>query len=105
MCLCMTNTPYSQYNASELILRDHLAIDRTVLANERTMLAYIRTAAILFGGAVTLIKFFPEQKMIHVLGIIFTLLAIVMLVIGWARYSKLRSALKKVQNTSIPRRG
>ena len=28
----------------ELIMRDHLAADRTALANERTFLAYIRTA-------------------------------------------------------------
>ncbi len=30
--------------AEDLILRDHLAIDRTALANERTLLAYLRTA-------------------------------------------------------------
>lgn len=31
-------------SGGDLILRDHLAIDRTVLANERTLLAYGRTA-------------------------------------------------------------
>ena len=40
----MKKNPYEQFADSELILRDHLAIDRTVLANERTFLAYCRPA-------------------------------------------------------------
>ena len=40
-------TPY-QIIDGQLILRDHLAADRTVLANERTFLAYIRTTLTLF---------------------------------------------------------
>jgi putative membrane protein len=40
--------PYSDVRPSEMILRDHLAVDRTVLANERTLLAYARTALTLF---------------------------------------------------------
>ena len=31
-------------NDKELILRDHLALERTKLANERTLFAYIRMA-------------------------------------------------------------
>ena len=38
-----------QFTAEELILRDHLALDRTRLANERTLLAYLRTALMLHG--------------------------------------------------------
>src|SRR6185295_16463822 len=54
-----------QYTIEELILRDHLAIDRTKLANERTLLAYLRTALMLMvagataervmGGSITVI--------------------------------------------------
>lgn len=35
--------PYQSFEEEELILRDELAIDRTILANERTLLAYVRT--------------------------------------------------------------
>jgi len=45
----MKDEPYSAFSRKELILRDHLAVQRTVLANERTLLAYIRTALTLFG--------------------------------------------------------
>ena len=39
-----TARPPEQSFKPELILRDHLALDRTVLANERTLLAYFRMA-------------------------------------------------------------
>ena len=42
-----------QFTAEELILRDHLAIDRTKLANERTLLAYLRTALMLMVAGAT----------------------------------------------------
>jgi len=35
---------YEQFSRSELILRDHLAIDRTRLANDRTLLAFVHSA-------------------------------------------------------------
>jgi putative membrane protein len=34
--------PYDRFKNNELILRDELAVDRTLLANERTLLAYLR---------------------------------------------------------------
>lgn len=34
-----------KFNKDEMILRDFLAVDRTLLANERTLLAYIRPAS------------------------------------------------------------
>ena len=39
----MNHKPYSQFDSDDLILRDHLAIERTRLANERTLLAYLRS--------------------------------------------------------------
>jgi len=39
---------YEGVKPDQLILRDHLALDRTELANERTLLAYIRTSLALF---------------------------------------------------------
>ena len=54
---------YSAVEADQLILRDHLPIDRTVLANERTLLAYVRTALALFVSGVTFIKFFDSRLM------------------------------------------
>lgn len=44
----------------DLSLNDHLAVDRTALANERTLLAYVRTALQLTVAGVSLIKFFDD---------------------------------------------
>ena len=44
-----------------LILRDHLAIDRTKLANIRTFLAYFRTALLVCASGISFIKIFPNE--------------------------------------------
>ena len=52
---------YEDLDPDELILRDYLALDRTVLANERTLLAYLRTAIALLAGGATLLKIFAPS--------------------------------------------
>ncbi len=53
-------SPYAKFLKSQLILRDELAIDRTVLANERTLLAYLRTGLALVITGAGLVKFFND---------------------------------------------
>ena len=43
-------------NKSEMTLRDHLAMDRTRLANQRTLLAFIGTSLHFLAGAITFAK-------------------------------------------------
>jgi len=57
----MKNKPYSKFEGSELILRDELAIDRTVLANERTLLAYLRSAVALLIAGTSIMHFSNEE--------------------------------------------
>lgn len=52
--------PYKNFTTKELILRDHLAIDRTVLSNETTLFSYIRTSLALIAAGATLIHFLRE---------------------------------------------
>jgi putative membrane protein len=53
----MAHGPYSRFEAAELILRDQLAIDRTLLANERTFLSYLRSGVALLIAGVSIIHF------------------------------------------------
>lgn len=53
----MSYDPYSRFKKEELILRDYLAADRTTLANERTLLSYIRTSLALAAAGGSLIHF------------------------------------------------
>jgi putative membrane protein len=43
----MKKSPYYRFESTDLILRDELAVDRTLLANERTLLAYLRSGVAL----------------------------------------------------------
>ncbi len=53
----MNQDPYSRFKKEELILRDYLAADRTILANERNLLSYIRTSVALAAAGGSLIHF------------------------------------------------
>ncbi len=53
----MLNTDYEHYDSESLSLRDRLALDRTELANERTLLSYVRTMAGLIAVGGTLFHF------------------------------------------------
>ena len=65
----MPQNPYEKFDKSERILRDELAIDRTVLANERTLLAYERTALTLIIAGLTFLHFF-EAGSLRIVGLI-----------------------------------
>jgi len=50
------NVQIYKFPRNEMILRDFLAIDRTMLANERTFLAWFRTSISLIAGGGALLK-------------------------------------------------
>lgn len=70
-----------------LSLTDWLALERTRLANERTFLAYFRTAFALVAGGLTIARL-EALRDIHWLGYVFVGLAPIMLITGiWRLYS------------------
>ena len=78
--------PYSKINPDNMILRDHLAYDRTVLANERTLLSYLRTAIALLAAGTTLVKIFPEEPAMVKLGSVLLAIGCVAAAIGIWRF-------------------
>jgi putative membrane protein len=83
---------YARYKREDLILRDYLAADRTVLANERTFMAFIRTAIALAAAGGSLIHFF-ETAAIKIGGAILIVLAVATMVWGVQRYLHYRRHL------------
>ncbi len=81
----MRSMPYFKFDPREFILRDWLALDRTVLANERTILAYTRTALTLILAGLTLIRFFGPDVW-ATMGYLSLTLGILLWVIGFRRY-------------------
>jgi putative membrane protein len=84
---------YSNVGKQHLILRDHLAIDRTILANERTFLSYIRTALTLFVVGTTFIKLF-DSFIIRLIGELCFPIGIAIFILGFVRYHQ---AIKMIQ--------
>ena len=82
-------------------LADELAVRRTQLANERTWLAYIRTALTLFIAGVSFIQFFTS-KILQGIGWLFIPLAVVTVLLGWLRYVRSGKIIRELQKGGNP---
>src|SRR5690606_1374327 len=83
----------------EVILRDYLAIERTRLANERTLLSYIRSSLYLMlaGIAFFQLKSVPDFKYLAMLSLIFSA---IFFIIGIYRFLILKKSLKTLYYNS-----
>lgn len=73
--------------------RDYLALVRTDLANERTLLAYGRTALMVSATGVTLLKFYPDSLTIRILSWPLIALGLLIALFGIIRFARLQSRL------------
>ena len=79
-----------------LPLSDQLAISRTDLANERTLLAYVRTALALAAGGVGLVQIFTSPAVVA-LGWALIPGGALVLIVGVVRFQRERRALRKIE--------
>ena len=92
----MKKNPYERFDTNQLILRDELAIDRTILANERTMLAYLRGAITLIISGITVIHF-VKTDMLYYVGISIIPIGIITGIFGTVRYRKMNNRLRAIR--------
>ncbi len=97
------DSPYRRFEDAELILRDELAIDRTILANERTLLSYLRSGVALLIAGVTIIHY-ATDTWFRMVGVLCIPVGIVTGVIGVLRYRKMHKAISRMQRCSIANR-
>ena len=82
---------------------DQLDVDvRFLLANERTMLAWLRTALTLLAGGVALAHFAENRTVLSVVGVGLIVLGGICCVIGYARY---RAAGRAIRAGQLPAAG
>lgn len=81
-------------NDESIILRDFLALERTRLANERTLLSYIRTSLYLVLGGIAFLKLEGFVNL-QWLGYVSLGLSFCFIIIGILRFSHLKRSLKK----------
>ena len=77
-----------------MILRDHLALERTRLANERTLLAYTRSSCYLVIGGLALVQLEGHGDLLCWVGLLSLVLSAAFLVIGIVRFMGLKHQLK-----------
>jgi len=85
---------YKFENREKIILRDFLALERTRLANERTLFSYIRTSLYLLLGGIALLQIQGFER-IEWLGYVSVTLSVIILIIGIFRFNHLKYKLKK----------
>lgn len=94
----MSKSPYEELDTKDLILRDHLAIDRTELSNENTLLAYIRTSLTILIAGVSLLKFF-DLFILDITGWVFVVAGIAVFVFGLYRFKVTESDMRKIRES------
>jgi putative membrane protein len=75
--------------------REELGIARTVLANERTLLAIIRTALGSFLGGAGLIKFFGHP-VFEIVGILLMTISAIILFVGIRKYLTIKKLISDI---------
>jgi putative membrane protein len=83
----------SYENKEQIILRDHLAMERTKLANERTLLSYLRTSLYLVLGGFAFLGM-KDLEQLKNLGYLSLALSVILLIIGVVRFHQLKKHLK-----------
>lgn len=89
-------------NNEELILRDYLALERTKLANVRTLFAYIRTSLYLLTAGIGILQI---ESISHLDGLAWVCIisGVILFFLGFIRYWQIKRHLKSY--TSQPRNG
>ena len=85
----MENRSPAEQKKSPYSLNDILAMERTTMANERTFLAYIRTAMTLLVPGVTGVQL-ADTLLLRVVSSLFVPLGVVVFIIGVLRFQKKR---------------
>ncbi|PZD78630.1 DUF202 domain-containing protein [Mesonia sp. K7] len=92
------HNPFKPRITDEKKIREHLALERTKLANERTLLAYIRASLYLLVGGTALLQL-EEYDNLHIIGYMALFICVLFIIIGIWRYIILE---KKLSDLLLP---
>jgi putative membrane protein len=96
--------PYSRFEPDDLILRDELALDRTLLANERTLLSYLRAGVSLVLAGVSFVHFSSAQWY-TTFGQVCVVGGAVATLVGVARFRRMQQMIRPLRRAAGGRSG
>jgi putative membrane protein len=86
---------YKEFLEKQLILRDYLAIERTILSNEATFLAYIRTSLTVAVVGITLYHLAPNSEKLQYFGIVISLFGVFLFLYGSVQSAKMKAKINE----------
>ncbi|MAM19482.1 MAG: DUF202 domain-containing protein [Bacteroidota bacterium] len=91
------HNPFKTRIIDEKLIREHLALERTKLANERTVLSYIKASLYLLIGGIALLQVKDYQGISTVwVGYLSLFFCVLFLIVGISRYIALERKLNKL---------
>lgn len=95
----MSEDKYEPYikEHDRMILRDYLAVDRTMLTNETSFMSYVRTSLTLIAAGATLVKFFDGNPLFQVFGWGLVLIGGWLVIHGYNRYTQVDEVLHRIR--------
>lgn len=93
--------PYEK-DHEQMILRDYLAVDRTMMTNEASYMSYIRTSLTMMAAGVTLIKIFPEDY-VQIVGWGIIVIGGWLAIHGYHRFRQTDEVLRRVKGETVHR--
>ncbi|MEX0998025.1 MAG: DUF202 domain-containing protein [Flavobacteriaceae bacterium] len=91
-------SPKKFENKEKIILRDFLAMERTSLANERTLFSYIRASLYMAIGGVAILEYEGFATFNWLSYVVFGL-SLILIFIGVFRYQRLKKKLETYYKT------
>ncbi|MDT0689168.1 DUF202 domain-containing protein [Salegentibacter sp. F188] len=95
------HNPFKTRIIDEKLIREHLALERTKLANERTVLSYIRASLYLLIGGLALLQI-KEYDHVKWLGYLSLFICVLFITVGIWRYIALNRKLNKLLQPDEP---
>jgi putative membrane protein len=92
----VTDSPYQKTAPPDMILRDYLAVERTVMANQRSFVACLRTMLSLVVAGASFIKFSGYQWM-EIVGWVLVSLGIILAPIGAVRFLQMKRLIDEIR--------
>jgi putative membrane protein len=84
----------------EIILRDYLALERTKLANQRTLLAFLRTSLYMLLGGIAFLRL-TDFESIRWMGYVSLAFSVMLIFIGVVRYYVIKARLTRYYKKNI----
>ena len=75
-------------------IRDQMALQRTIFANERTLMAYLRTSIALIGGGFAAVKL-SQHVYMEVIGILLMLAGVALALYSFYRYLQKQKLIQR----------